>query len=362
MHPILFTIGTLEIRVYGVLTAIAFMTGIYLSSILAKKRSINPDIILDLGLVIIICSIIGARALYVIVWWKYFAVHLAEIFKVWEGGLVFYGGLIGVYGTFVYNSIANAWTTAIGISTAGRVTAASTVGGVITGSSSSVTGAQTAASTVGGVITGSSASVTGSVTAASTVGGVITGSSASVTGTVTAASTVGGVITGSSASVTGTVTGASLAGTITTASQTNITSVGSLGSTQISSLGVGTGASGVSGEIRAIDNITAYYSDARLKDFLGTIPNALDKVLSLNGYYFTENAKAKELGYNNEARQVGVSAQEVEAVLPEIVVDAPINSNFSGADYKTVHYEKLVPLLIEAIKEQQKQIDELKNK
>lgn len=95
MHPILFTIGTLEIRVYGVLTAVAFLTGIYLSSMLAKKRGINPDIILDLGLVIIICSIIGARALYVIVWWKYFAVHLAEIFKVWEGGLVFYGGLIG---------------------------------------------------------------------------------------------------------------------------------------------------------------------------------------------------------------------------------------------------------------------------
>jgi hypothetical protein len=86
---------------------------------------------------------------------------------------------------------------------------------------------------VGGVITGSSSSVTGTQTAASTVGGVITGSSTSVTGTQTAASTVGGVITGSSASVTGTVTGASLTGTITTASQTNITSVGTLGALSV---------------------------------------------------------------------------------------------------------------------------------
>ena len=131
---------------------------------------------------------------------------------------------------------------------------------------------------------------------------------------------------------------------------------------QVNSLGVGTAASGTAGEILATNNITAYYSDARLKDFLGTIPNALDKVLSLNGYYFVENQKAKELGYNNSSRQVGVSAQEVEAVLPEVVADAPINNNVEGADYKTVYYEKLIPLLIEAIKEQQKQIDELKNK
>lgn len=128
------------------------------------------------------------------------------------------------------------------------------------------------------------------------------------------------------------------------------------------SLGIGTAASGTAGEIRATNNITAFYSDARLKDFKGTIPNALDKVLALNGYYFTENQKAKELGYNNDKMQVGVSAQEVEAVMPEVVTDAPINANFEGADYKTVYYDKLVPLLIEAIKELKAEIDELKGK
>jgi hypothetical protein len=139
-------------------------------------------------------------------------------------------------------------------------------------------------------------------------------------------------------------------------------SVGTTNNVQFNSLGVGTAASGTAGEIRATNNVTAYYSDARLKEFLGTIPNALEKVLSLNGYYFVENARAKELGYNNDARQVGVSAQEVEAVLPEVITDAPINANVEGSDYKTVYYDKLIPLLIEAIKEQQKQIDELKNK
>jgi hypothetical protein len=104
----------------------------------------------------------------------------------------------------------------------------------------------------------------------------------------------------------------------------------------------------VTGSITATGDITAYFSDARLKTFEGTIPNALDKVLSLNGYYFYENELAKSLGYNNDNRQVGVSAQEVQKIMPEVVTTAPISD-----EYLTVKYEKLVPLLIEAIKEQQ---------
>jgi hypothetical protein len=126
---------------------------------------------------------------------------------------------------------------------------------------------------------------------------------------------------------------------------------------QFNSVGVGTAGSGTAGEIRATNNVTAYYSDARLKNFKGTIPNALDKVQALNGYYFTENAKAKELGYNNDKLQVGVSAQEVEAVLPEVVTEAPIS-----AEYKTVYYDKLVPLLIEAIKELSAKVKNLEDK
>jgi hypothetical protein len=124
---------------------------------------------------------------------------------------------------------------------------------------------------------------------------------------------------------------------------------------RINSIGVNTAASGTAGEIRATNEITAFFSDARLKNFHGTIEKAGEKVAALNGYYFTENEVAKSLGYNNDKMQVGVSAQEVEAVLPHAVAPAPIDDK-----YLTVRYEKLVPLLIEAIKELQVEVAELK--
>ena len=119
----------------------------------------------------------------------------------------------------------------------------------------------------------------------------------------------------------------------------------------------------VAGSLRATGEVIAAYSDERLKDFDGKIEGALDKVMSLNGYYYTENAVAKSLGLDNDERQIGVSAQEVMAVLPEVVCDAPINNSEDApedADYKTVKYEKLVPLLIEAIKELKEEINSLK--
>jgi hypothetical protein len=176
----------------------------------------------------------------------------------------------------------------------------------------------------------------------------------------------GSAATATSATTATTATSATTAGTVTTAAQPNITSVGTLtgltvsGNAQISSLGVGTAASGTSGEIRATNNITAYYSDQRLKTVESTIPNALDKVMSLSGVYYTNNDVAKSFGYDSTARQVGVLAQQVEEVLPEIVTAAPFdigtdeNGNEiskSGENYKTVYYDKLVPLLIEAVKE-----------
>jgi hypothetical protein len=116
-----------------------------------------------------------------------------------------------------------------------------------------------------------------------------------------------------------------------------------------------------SGTIRATGNIVAYYSDERLKDFKGNIPDALDKVCQLNGYYYTQNDKAAELGYENYERQVGVSAQEVEKVMPEVVETAPISYD-NEDDYLTVDYGRLVPLLIESIKELKNEIEILKNK
>jgi hypothetical protein len=126
--------------------------------------------------------------------------------------------------------------------------------------------------------------------------------------------------------------------------------------TQISSLGVGVAPSGTAGEIRATNDIIAYYSDDRLKTRLGNIEHALDKVKSLAGFHYHANELAQSLGYEPKP-EVGVSAQEVQRVFPEIVVPAPIDEN-----YLTVKYEKLIPLLIEAIKELSEELDDVKRK
>jgi hypothetical protein len=123
--------------------------------------------------------------------------------------------------------------------------------------------------------------------------------------------------------------------------------------------------------IAATGDIVAYFSDERLKEKISNVDNALDKVLSLNGFYYKNNNLAKSVGYTDESLQLGLSAQEIQKVAPEIVKIAAFDmdtdekgnvTSKSGEDYLTVNYAKLVPILIEAIKEQQKQIDELKSK
>jgi hypothetical protein len=123
---------------------------------------------------------------------------------------------------------------------------------------------------------------------------------------------------------------------------------------QFNSVGVGTAASATAGEIRATNNVTAYYSDDRFKTNLGNIPNALDKVQTLNGFYYEANELAQSYGYDKKL-EVGVSAQQVQAIMPEVVAPAPIDEN-----YLTVRYERLVPLLIEAIKELKAELDQVK--
>ena len=134
--------------------------------------------------------------------------------------------------------------------------------------------------------------------------------------------------------------------------------------TQIDSLGVGTAASGTAGEIRATNEITAFYSDRRLKENVVNISDAVTKVQTLNGITYTPNDLAETYGYDKNVKLVGLFADEVEQVLPEAVKAAPFDINEhgyskSGENYKTVQYEKIVPLLIEAIKEQQRQIAQI---
>jgi hypothetical protein len=157
-----------------------------------------------------------------------------------------------------------------------------------------------------------------------------------------------------SSSVLGTtnqVTVTSGSGTITLSTPQSTATTSSV---QFGSFGVGTAASGTTGEIRATNNVTAYYSDERFKTNLGNIDNALDKVKTLDGFYYEANKLAQSYGYEAK-REVGVSAQQVQAILPEIVAPAPIDEK-----YLTVRYERLVPLLIEAIKELSKEVEDLK--
>lgn len=107
----------------------------------------------------------------------------------------------------------------------------------------------------------------------------------------------------------------------------------------------------VNGLIRATDDIIAFsLSDKHFKNNLVKISNPIEKLNKLNGYSFDWNDK--QTSYTG--KDYGVVAQEVEAVLPEIV-----DTRSNG--YKAVDYTKLIPLLIESIKDQQKQINELKD-
>jgi len=114
------------------------------------------------------------------------------------------------------------------------------------------------------------------------------------------------------------------------------------------------------GAIAAVGNITAFYSDERLKTRIGRIEHAVDKVMSLSAFYYHANDFAREASggiYDPAVREVGLSAQEVEAVLPEVVAPAPFNHEF-----KTLRYERIVTLLVAAIQEQQAEITSLREK
>jgi len=123
------------------------------------------------------------------------------------------------------------------------------------------------------------------------------------------------------------------------------------------SLGVGTTGSAIVGRIDASNDVVAYStSDIRLKKNIQPIPNALDKIDKINGYTF-DWKKDKKLTdiHGFVGHDVGVIAQEIEEILPEIVT-----TRDNG--YKAVKYEKIVPLLIQCIKELKSEIDELKSK
>lgn len=94
MHPALIKIGPLTIHTYGALVAAGFLLGIALAVRQAKRQGVPHERIADLAFYIVISAILGSRLLYVLMNLSYYADRPLDALKVWEGGLVFYGGLI----------------------------------------------------------------------------------------------------------------------------------------------------------------------------------------------------------------------------------------------------------------------------
>ncbi len=96
MFPDLFSIGPLIIHTYGLFMAAGFFVGIIVTLKIGKLEEIAPQQVMDMGFIIILSAIVGSRLLYVLVNITYYSHEPVEIFKIWRGGLVFSGGIIGV--------------------------------------------------------------------------------------------------------------------------------------------------------------------------------------------------------------------------------------------------------------------------
>ena len=226
-----------------------------------------------------------------------------------------------------------------------------------------VTNAMLAGSIANDKLTNSSVTVTAgtgmSGGGAVSLGGSVTLTNAGVTsnvaGTGISVSGATGAVTITNTGVTSNVAGTGV--TVSGATGAVTISIGQAVATssdvRFNSLGVGMAASATAGRIDATNDIVAYSSsDRRFKNNIKPIENPLDKINKISGNTFDWNEETKiEHGY--DGNDVGVIAQEIEEVLPQLV-----QTRDSG--YKAVKYDKLVALLIEGIKEQQIQINDMK--
>ena len=130
---------------------------------------------------------------------------------------------------------------------------------------------------------------------------------------------------------------------------------------------VGTGATGDVGyqTLSQLNTNLAGASDIRFKKNIKIIPNAIEKIKTINGYTFDWDSENEDYNYSEkEGRDAGIIAQEIQKVLPEIVQIATVDrdeegKSTSGKNYLSVNYKKIIPLLIQGIKEQETSIQEL---
>lgn len=285
------------------------------------------------------------------------------------------GGVIYNDGRFAFGNNTDyiLWNgTSVVITGKGHFSASSAILGI----DAAVSGTASGGVTAGVRGTGGSYGVIGSGSSTAGVGGfsstgigVLGSSNSSGTGLrgesstgvgVKAVSTTGvGVEASGSVAVSGSVTGSG------TAFYGICTSSGS--TTSQASICTGGYALTGTGIISVSGNVIGGASDIRLKTNIVPLTGALQKVSSLSGFTYNHNELGGSLGLDTVERFVGLSAQEVEKVVPEAVKLAAFDTNTTdgtsktGNNYKTLQYEKLVPLLIEAIKELKQELDRLKS-
>jgi hypothetical protein len=305
--------------------------------------------------------------------------------------------------TYVYDAANGVWDPQGSVATASPVASVAGRTGTVT-----LTAADIAAGTFPGAISmASTLTVSGAVTAASFAGAGtgLTGTASSLTaGAATTATTAtnqsGGTVNATTVTASGAITSGGNSGfnnaTYSSGARNPIWYFGNASTYGISyfqgtagigsadtigihpngqasgaTLGISTGGVysivplSVTGAITATTTVTAYYSDERLKTKISKIENALDKVDQLTGFLYVENDLARELGFNNTTQQVALSAQAVQRIQPEAVALAPFDrdahgNSKSGENYLTVQYERLVPLLVEAIKELRQEVNTIK--
>ena len=103
INGVAFTIGGITVRWYGIIISCAMALGIYLAYREALRQHQNTDHLLNMILLLIPCSVIGARIYYVIFKWSYYSAHPSEIFQIWHGGMAIHGGVIaGILVVVIY--------------------------------------------------------------------------------------------------------------------------------------------------------------------------------------------------------------------------------------------------------------------
>lgn len=95
MHPVFLQFGTLKIYSYGLFVALGFVAAVRIAAAEMERKGVDRERFYEMGVWVVVAAILGARAFHVAVFWKQYALAPLEALKLWNGGLVFYGGFVG---------------------------------------------------------------------------------------------------------------------------------------------------------------------------------------------------------------------------------------------------------------------------